>query len=241
MSKRNLQPEIIKSPYFKATDSTVSEEEGTRELGPLNPFVISGGKNTERFYIQHISALTEYRFEVRPRYFGDESSYTEVFPKRIKEILHNNAHAKIFCLIDFDDIVNDKSHDNIRQKRHDAFLKLFGNEIEDGSIVVCPSMPSIEYWFLLHFEDYRNLLKNLPQVISKLAPHMKSYFEESNHKFSKMLKKAEYLEDKGWVEQLIADGKMEAAIKRAENNIKLLEETGEFHKSSYTYLFKLFR
>lgn len=240
MSRRNLQPEKIDSPYFESTESAVYEEEGTRDLGILHPFVISGGKNTERFYIQHISALTKHKFEVRPRYFGDESSYTEVFPKRINEILKDNADAKIFCLVDFDDVVNDKSRNNVRQKRHAAFLKLFEREIAENTVVVCPSMPSIEYWFLLHFEDYRNLLKNLPQVISKLAPHMKSYFTGGNHKFSKILKKTAYLEDSGWVEQLISDGKMESAIQRAADNISALEETGDFNHNSYTYVFKLF-
>ena len=72
---------------------------------PLAPFIVSGGRNTERYYFVHVNDLSiKYRFNIRPKYFGDESAYTEVFPLRIKEILSKNTDAKIFCVFDMDTI-----------------------------------------------------------------------------------------------------------------------------------------
>lgn len=42
----------------------------------------------------HINDITNYKFNIRPEYFGDESNYTESFPKKIKEILKTNNDAK---------------------------------------------------------------------------------------------------------------------------------------------------
>lgn len=81
-------------------------------MSPLYPFVVSGGKNTERYYFTHVSSISnKYKFNIRPKYFGDESSYTDVFPKRIAEILSKNVDAKIFCVFDMDTVVSDGLQD----------------------------------------------------------------------------------------------------------------------------------
>lgn len=81
MGMRELAEDIKRQQYFEAVPTPEPEQdEGTRELGVLYPFLISGGSNTERYYFTHINDTTEYRFNIRPRYFGDESSYTEAFP-----------------------------------------------------------------------------------------------------------------------------------------------------------------
>lgn len=84
--------------YFpKQEIVTDSVELGSLELRPSYPFIVSGGRNTERYYFKHVSKITDYKFNVRPEYFGDESSYVDVFPERIKRILAEDADAKIFC------------------------------------------------------------------------------------------------------------------------------------------------
>lgn len=240
MSTRKIAPESRPAPYFKSSVSEEPFEEGTRNLQPLYPFVISGGKNTERYYFKHISDLTDYKFNIRPRYFGDESRYTEVFPNRIKEILRKNADARIFCVFDWDVIENDKSEGHILLRKHEEFLKEFEEEIRIGKVVICQSMPSIEYWFLLHFEDTALLLKDYSQASSRLAPYMKNCFPNPKIKFSKLIKSEKHLEENIWVRRLIKDDKMKDAIERAENQIRRLEKTGAFSKSSYTYVYKIF-
>ena len=148
MEKRKIAKGIEKRPYFEAVTvvPVPEQDDGTRELGELYPFLISGGTNTERYYFTHINDTTDYKFNIRPRYFGDESNYTEAFPKRIREVLSINNDAKIYCVFDWDTIYGDET----KLKKHEAFEKQFKEEISNGTVTVCPSMPSIEYWFLLH-------------------------------------------------------------------------------------------
>ena len=76
MEKRKIAKGIEKRPYFEAVTvvPVPEQDDGTRELGELYPFLISGGTNTERYYFTHINDTTDYKFNIRPRYFGDEAT-----------------------------------------------------------------------------------------------------------------------------------------------------------------------
>ena len=238
MKERQLAEDIKQQQYFEAVPVPSPEkDEGTREMGPLYPFLISGGTNTERYYFTHINDTTGYKFNIRPKYFADESNYTEAFPKRIKEILDANTDAKIFCVFDWDTIYGDEA----KLKKHEDFEKLFQTEISNGSVIICPSMPSIEYWFLLHFEDYTGLLKNYSAVSGRLAQYIKPCFPDSSKGLKQLLKKAKYLKDSIWVKNLCSNGKLDTAIKRAEVNIKAAEEAGDLENQSYSYVYKVFK
>ena len=146
MEERELA-EVVEQqqPYFEAVPAPSSgEDEGTRDMGPLYPFLISGGTNTERYYFTHINDTTDYKFNIFPKYFGNEASYTEIFPERIKDIIKNNAGAKIFCVFDLDTLFCNETN----KDKHKAFEDNLKQEIDSGIVVLCPSMPSIEYWFL---------------------------------------------------------------------------------------------
>ena len=230
---------IKQQQYFEdvpAPSPSPEKDEGTREM-KLYPFVISGGSNTEHYYFKHISERTEYKFIIKPEYFGDESNYTNVFSKRITEILDRNTDAKVFCVFDWDTIYGDET----RIKKHEDFEKKFQTEISNGSVAICPSMPSIEYWFLLHFEDYTGLLKNYTDVSNRLAPHIKPCFSDPSKGLKQLLKKSKYLEDSTWVKNLCADGKLDTAIKRAENNINAAIDSRELENQSYSYVYKAFK
>ena len=91
MKERDLGESVEQKRFFETVDvPSTEQDEGTRDMGPLYPFLISGGKNTERWYFAHINDITDYKFNIIPKYFGDESGYTEVFPNRIKSILEKN-------------------------------------------------------------------------------------------------------------------------------------------------------
>ena len=120
-------------------------------------------------------------------------------------------------------------------------MKKFQTEILKGIVTICKSMPNIEYWFLLHFENYTGFLKNYPAVSRLLASYIKPCFPNNNHSLKKLLKKTEYLEDSTWVKNLCADGKLDNAIKQAEFNIKTCEANGDLDKHSYSYVYKVFK
>ena len=238
MSMRKLAEDIEQQKHFEAAPAPSPEkDEGTRDMGPLYPFLISGGTNTERYYFTHINDTTEYKFNIKPENFADESNYTQAFPKRIKKILEANADAKVFCVFDWDTIYGDET----KIKKHEDFEKQFQTEISNGSVVICPSMPSIEYWFLLHFENYTELLKNYSAISKRLAPHIKPCFPDSSKSLKHLLKKGKYLENSAWVKNLCSDGKLDIAIKRAEDNIKAAEESGDLKNQSYSYVYKVFK
>lgn len=198
-----------KAHYFTPTElPSIESDDGTRDMFPLAPFVVSGGRNTERYYFVHVNDLSEkYKFNIRPKYFGDESAYTEVFPQRIKEILSKNADAKIFCVFDMDTV-----YKHNLQGKHKLFVASLQSEIASGQVVLCDSMPSFEFWLLLHFVDYEGLLKDYPEVSQELAQYIKPYFEDSTKGLKKLLKSEKYLHDSIWVERLLKEGRIEQAL-----------------------------
>lgn len=242
MAERELSPEKKSPPYFEKGDFPEEyAEEGSRIIGPLAPYVISGGLNTERWYFTHINDTTDYKLNITPKYFRDEANYTEAFPMRIKKILDKNPDAKIFCVFDWDTIYNDESQDHKLLKKHLAFEKEFSEEIMSGNLVLCPSMPSIEYWFLLHFEDTDILMKNFGRVAGRLAPYMRKLLPYNDKKFSKIIKGEKYLKDSHWVESLCAEGKLENACKRAQAYISKACINGNLEDHSYSYVYKIFK
>jgi hypothetical protein len=223
------------SHYFQPKEEAVPDiNDGTRDMFPLAPFVVSGGRNTERYYFVHVNDLSaQYKFNIRPKYFGDESAYIEVFPTRIKEILSKNTDAKVFCVFDMDTVVKYGL-----QAKHQEFVASLSKEIESGQVVLCDSMPSFEFWLLLHFVDYEGLLKDYPEVSQVLAPYIKPYFEDSTKGLKKLLKSEKYLQDSTWVKRLLDEGRLEQAVERAKACIK--RATSENGLQSYSNVFKAF-
>lgn len=228
--ERELAKEI-KQPKFFDGEIGVSHKEGTRELFSLSPFIISGGKNTERYYFQHINTIKGTSFNIEPKYFGKESKYTEEFPKRIREILKNHNDAKIFCVFDFDTVYDNDAN----KKRHEDFVEKIKDNIDKGIVVLCPSMPCIEYWFLLHFEDNNALYKTCSDLNEPLEI-MRQYFPDTHPKETivRILIKEKYIKNKDWVEKLCDDGKLEMAIERAEKKTDSVNQ-------SYSYVYKIFK
>ena len=203
MEEREIAEGVEKQPYFEAV--TVTEEskqdDGTREMGELYPFLISGGTNTERYYFTHINDKTDYKFNIRPRYFGDESNYTEAFPKRINEVLSANNDAKIFCVFDWDTIYGDEA----KLKKHEVFMEQIKEDISNGTVVLCPSMPSIEYWFLLHYKNTSRYYGTSQAVIEDLKNFIPQYD-----------KAEKFLQQEKWVVEMTGEGRLEEACARAE-------------------------
>ncbi len=238
MASRKLAENVEQQQYFEAVAVPTEPDEGTRDLGPLYPFLISGGANTERYYFTHINNTTEYKLNIKPEHFGDESSYAVVFPNRIKEILRKNAGATIFCVFDWDTIRANATN----LKKHFQFVNQFKAEIEQGCVVLCPSMPSIEYWFLLHFENYTSLIRSCGRKLQQLlTPYMMPYFPDSNKSLLNTLKSEKYVKNTEWVARLCADGKLDAAVNRAEQNVVEAETNGDLNEHSYSFIYKIFR
>lgn len=73
MARRKLAKEAKPKKYFISHVASVGSDRGTRELLPSLPYIISGGRVTERYYFLHVSKESERKFKVIPEFFGKES------------------------------------------------------------------------------------------------------------------------------------------------------------------------
>jgi hypothetical protein len=234
---RDLAKEVKQLKYFESQIEK-SSNEGTKEMAPLLPFVISGGKNTEYYYFKHINTIKGKIFNIIPEYFGEESNYTKEFLMRINNILQAGKDAKIFCVFDYDTIYKYPTN----QQNHKEFEENIKSNIGGGNVVLCPSMPSIECWFLLHFKNSTDLIKTCGNKMNGLLTgYMKSYFPKSNKKIIDILKSEKYVKEPQWVKELCANRKLETAIKRAEENIEKALASNALEEQSYSYVYKVFK
>jgi hypothetical protein len=237
MARKKLALAVKSKRHFKAIRRYSGPDQGTREMYPLHPFVISGGKVTERYYFQHLSNVTEYKFQVEPKYFGKESNYTIAFPKYIRKILKGNPDAKIFCVFDWDTVHGN----NTNLKKHKDFKSHFKEAMDNGRVVLCPSMPSIEYWLLLHFCNITRLIPTCQEAAKLLQPYMESFFKKKGANLYKSLKSEQVVMNPTWVIALCADGKLELAIKRAEDNINAAIAANDLENQSFSFVYRVFR
>ena len=236
MAKRKLASGKTQKFFKKGKSSSSSPNEGTKEMRQLSPFIISGGENTEHYYFKHLSAITPYKFDIRPKYFGKESNFVNDFPKRIKEILKNNADAKIYCIFDYDTIHNSDTN----RKNYAKFQAAIADYINKGVVILCPTMPCFEYWFLLHFENNSQLITSCDAVDNILERYMRPYFSDSKSSFKDILKSTRHIEKPEWVKKLCNDNKLQTAIARAKSNYNKAIDEKDLDNHSFTLIFKAF-
>ena len=171
---------------------------------------IIGEGITEQYYFTHIKRLFGFRCTIKPRFFGN-TCIAEI-GKKIEELLLSD----IFVICVFDADVS--THNESERKKLEQLQNKYRN---NKNILLCDSLPSIEYWFLLHFEHTNRYFKNAKAAEIALKKYINGYE-----------KKALFLEKQKWVCDMCAENKLEQAIERAKQF-----ETG---KGSYTKIYKTF-
>ena len=155
---------------------------------------IVGEGMTELFYFSHLKKLLGYRYSISPRLF--ENNSIEKIEKRIKELLEEDI--LVICVFDAD--VSRRS--DTENKKMTSLKKKYGHH---PNVILCDSLQSIEYWFLLHFEDTCRHFQDSAATEKALKHHLPTY--EKTRK---------YLEKDKWVKEILADSKMEKACVLAE-------------------------
>ncbi len=102
-----------------------------------------------------------YKYVLKPSLFGDESMQT--IQNRITEGL--DAGATIVCV--FDEDVR-QWNDSERKRMDEIHQKYDTNK----NVIIASSMPSIEYWLLLHFENTNRYFGSSAKVIETLKKHL---------------------------------------------------------------------
>lgn len=171
---------------------------------------ILGEGLTEQYYFTHIRTLFDFHYTIKPYYFS-VTSLAEM-DRKISEAIADGG----FAIAVFDADVS--SRNEVEKKKLESIRKKYAKK---KNVILCDSMTSIEYWFLLHFENTNRYFKDAAATEQELKKHILDYE-----------KKVKFLQNIKWVAELCADEKLETAINRA----KAFDHSGE----SYSDVYKAF-
>lgn len=175
-----------------------------------NPTItIIGEGATERFYFTHLKRLNGYKYTCKPRNFT-EQTFDEM-RKQIERVLADNGIA--VCVFDAD-VTRTRPAEKIK---YDDMRRKYA---KNPSVILCDSMPSIEFWFLLHYLNTNRYFATSDDVITVLRRFITDFSKHQS-----------FLSKEIWVSELMRNDKLGFAISRA---IKL--NAGE----SYSNIYKLF-
>ena len=168
---------------------------------------IVGEGQTELFYFKHLKQLMGFHCSITPRLF--ENNSIAKIEKKIVELLQEDVY--VICVFDAD----------VSRRSETENYKLEKLKTKYGSkdnVLLCDSLQSIEYWFLLHFEDTCRHFNTADATGKSLKKHLTTY--DKGRKF---------LENDKWVKDMIANRGLELACERAEKYS---------NKDSYSNVFK---
>ena len=170
----------------------MGRKRGTKELRQEKTVIIGAGI-TEQWYFSHLKTLFKLNILIRPRFFGKEN--IAALEKRIKQVLE----ARNKAIVVFDADVSAWNHAE-RVKLNTLREKYINSQ----QVVLCDSMPSIEYWFLLHYVNTNRYFETSEAVVTELVKYITNYE-----------KSAEFLGKLKWVSDLCADDHLKMAFQRA--------------------------
>lgn len=169
---------------------------------------ILGEGITEQHYFTHIRTLFGYNYTIKPYYFS-VTSLTEM-DKKIAEAITDGGYA----IAVFDaDVAN---RNDIEKRKLESIRKKYANK---RNVIICDSYTSIEYWFLLHYENTNKFFKDSDATEKELRKHIPDYE-----------KKSKFLHNFKWVSDLCSEGKLDLARERAE----YFGQNGESYSNIYT-------
>ncbi len=157
------------------------------------PTLIGAGI-TEQWYFKHLKTLKDYHVKIRPRFFGTETA--NGMAKRIEEVLRNDGFA--ICVFDADV----STWNELELKKWNALRRKYK---DNPSVLLCDSLPSIEYWFLLHYRNTNRYYGTSQAVIEDLKNFIPQYD-----------KAEKFLQQEKWVAEMTGEGRQEEACARAE-------------------------
>lgn len=156
------------------------------------PTIIGAGI-TEQWYFTHLQRIFGYRIKVRPRFFGQEDIYQ--LTKKIDSVLSDGGIAIV---------VFDADVASWNTSEREKLLKFRKKYAQNANVIICDSLPSIEYWFLLHFADIHRLFPTSKSVSSEVAKYLPGYNKTDI-----------YLSHPSWVRTLCDNNRLETAITNA--------------------------
>ena len=170
----------------------MARKESTKQRNEAIPTIIGAGI-TEKWYFTHLQAKYRVRMKIRPRFFGKETVFT--LEKKLSEVLKDGGRA----IIVFDADVS--TWNKAEKDRLEAMKSKYA---KNNRVLLCDSMPSIEYWFLLHYVNTNRHFSTSKAVITELVKRIKEFDKTET-----------FLKNQKWVNDMSADGRLESAAQRA--------------------------
>lgn len=170
----------------------MARKESTKKKQEAIPTIIGAGI-TEKWYFTHLHSKYNVRMKLRPRFFGKETIFT--LEKKLMEVLKDGGKA----IIVFD---ADVSTWNDKEKERLATMRT--RYANNKDVLLCDSLPSIEYWFLLHYTNTNRHFGTSKAVITELVKHIKDFDKTET-----------FLKNQKWVDDMSADKRIEQAYERA--------------------------
>ena len=141
----------------------MARKESTKQRNEAIPTIIGAGI-TEKWYFTHLQAKYRVRMKIRPRFFGKETVF--MLEKKLSEVLKDVGRA----IIVFDADVS--TWNKAEKDRLEAMKSKYA---KNNRVLLCDSMPSIEYWFLLHYVNTNRHFGTSKAVIMELVKHIKEF------------------------------------------------------------------
>ncbi len=132
--------------------------------------------------------------------------------KQIERVLADNGIA--VCVFDADVT-------RTRPAEKAKFEDMKRKYTDNPAVLLCDSMPSIEFWFLLHYLNTNRYFATSDDVIDALHRYMPNFSKHQS-----------FLSKEVWVAELLVDNRLDTAIA----NAGMIGIEGE----SYSNLYKLF-
>ena len=168
----------------------------------IPPYTLICEGQTEQYYFQHLNKFKKTTVVIKNNNCKKNTKTSDIEYK-IKEVLAN--HGRVLCVFDAD------------VEEIKLFLEKLRSKYNKDDILICDSMPSIEYWFLLHYDEkYGSMTAD--NALRALQEHIKNYD-----------KTVKFLRQEKWVEDMLPH--LNDACQRARNNID---------GASYSNVYKIF-
>ncbi len=152
-----------------------------KNIKPKKKYALIVDGETEFWYLQMLKrneSLTEVDIDPKiPERKTLKAQYDKVI-----ELSKAKDYNKIYWIIDFDVILNDK---NTKSKSLEEF-KSYQNEInkKHKNVLIIINNPCLEFWFLLHYEATTKPFSNCDGANNALKKHINGY-SKSQHYFTK--------------------------------------------------------
>lgn len=148
---------------------------------------------TEMYYFKHLREIYNFRARTKPRFSGKEN--ISDLEKRIEQVLKDKGVAIVVFDVDVS-IWNDVERERLRKLKQ----KYGANK----RVILCDSMPSVEFWFLIHYVNTNRSFGKSEAVITELVKHIPNF-----------QKKKSFLSSHSWVKEMCENGRLEEAFSRA--------------------------